>query len=94
MIKIFQIDECTWYAGETAKECLALHLKDYDGDPDTEKYYDPVELSPGDLQRLMIRDPDSDDEKLRKVGVSFQAELSRLISIGAEFPRFFASTEY
>lgn len=89
-IKVFQIDDYTWMAGATAKECLVEYVDQYGAPvPYVEEFGPPVELSDDDLNRLIIRSEQGDGFEEH----TFAEELAMMIDRGATFPTFFASTE-
>lgn len=91
-IKVFKMNDCDWWAGETWEECLE-HMREFSGYSkeememmQTEGY--PCELSPEDMDRYTFFDDDTNETR------TFMEELYRLENSGAEFPSFFASTEF
>lgn len=86
--KVYQINDCDWYAGYDPDSCVKEYVDFYDGDPDLlEEYGAPTEVSDEAMNRMMIRDPDGGDR-------TFRQELDRMIEDGHKFPTLFASTEY
>ena len=99
MIKIFNMNDVEWWAGENGEECMEA-MKDFVGyaeDEIEEMIGDgyPTELSDADLDRLTFVDTDTiDPESGECVKRSFREELKRIIDKGEEFPYPFASTEF
>lgn len=95
-MKIFQVNDIDWFAGENADDCFKL-LKEmgmYD-DGDIQAMKDdgyPVELTDEDMDRLVFVDDVYDNLKSNKR--TFREELQRRINAGEEFPCMFASSEY
>ena len=88
MIKVFEMDDCTWYAGESSESVTAKYLTEGgDGYDDADP---PVELSEETLKRLTFSDVSGPVIVKR----SFREELDRMIAAGKEFPCFFATTEF
>ncbi len=92
-IKIFEMNDCDWYAGETAEDCLVEICKDWGETRETYiRDYDYPELS------------QLTDEQMEKLTfcydmldgptVTFKERLDEMIKDEFKFPCFFASTEY
>jgi hypothetical protein len=100
-IKVFQMNDCDWYAGATADDAIRGMAENlcYDTTPEAiaemcEEYtVEPVELTAEDMERTMFSDEDEDGTP-GQVTRSFRAQLDAMIAAGDEFPYFFASTEY
>ena len=88
-IKVFQIDDYTWMAGATAKECFVEYVEQSGDDETLIEFGPPVELSDDDLNRLTIRSEQGDGFEEH----TFAEELAMMIDRGTHFPTFFASTE-
>lgn len=87
-MKLFMVNDCDWWAGESAESIKPEALKMYGSLEETE-FEDggaPAALGDDLMDKLIF----NDEGTLR----TFRAELDRLITAGATFPRFFASTEY
>ena len=95
MIKVFQINECDWYAGDcTKEEILAAYMEDtgcslYEATGMDDNY--PIELTEEHVNNIKFMDEVEDD---KSVIYTFKEHLDSLVKAGAEFPCFFASTEY
>jgi hypothetical protein len=96
-IKVFAMNDCDWYAGETleqAEQAMAENLS-YDSvealraDGIVE---DPAELTSSDMDCLMYAE-DTEDGAPGEVQITFRARLDEMIAAGENFPCFFASTE-
>jgi hypothetical protein len=90
VVKVFQLDDCEWWAGETLEACIteARSLCGRDSYPDAEQ--DGHELGAEEMQRLMYID-DGGPERVQR---TFAEQLEREVAEGGVFPRLFASTEY
>lgn len=89
-IKIWNMDDCDWYAGRSLDEACALY-KEHTGEmPDPENV---SELSSDDLDRLkfIVDEPNRVADPKR---ISFREQLQNLVDAGETFPFYFASTEY
>lgn len=86
-IKIFRLDDCEWWAGESLEACVAAGrtMNGADCYPD-----DPIqrEVSEAELQELTFVDTDDYSER------SFAEELRLVVESGATFPCFFAATDW
>ena len=85
-MKVFRMNDCDWMAGNTLKECKAEYLRFYTSELEDEAFDNPREMTQAQMEKYRFNG--EPDER------SFREELSRLVESGAEFPRFFASTEY
>jgi len=55
----------------------------------------PVELTEEDMDRLIFHDTEEDGDLAPEGGTrSFREQLAQMIAEGAEFPCFFATTEF
>lgn len=89
-IRVYALTDCDWYAGADVQSCVDLYLAN-SGDAETlTEHGVPEPLADEDMERLEFHDM----EEIPKVVRSFRAELDRLIASGAEFPVFFATSEY
>lgn len=94
-VKIFQMDDITYYAGETSEECIGAMAKDYKTTTEEllDKYdIDPVELTEQECDKLnyIVDAPEPKDRDKR----TFNKHLEILQSEELEFPRFFATDEW
>ena len=89
-IKIFQMDECDWWAGESLAACTADYIEQLGSD---ETLDDPHELSDEDIDRLIFTE---DDGRSLRNGTQkpFRQKLEEMVKEGCQFPQMFASTEY
>ena len=105
-IKIFEMNDCDWYAAATVEEALRA-MADTLCFPATPEgiaamreehgVAEPVALDADALSSLQFRDEDDEDcdedgPKFRVI--SFQQRLDELIAAGESFPCFFASSEF
>jgi len=86
-IKIFRLDDYTWYAGRNAEECYKQYSKDV-GIPVEELTDCPEILTQEQMDNLTFFKEGGEKD------CSFAEHLEELIGEGVEFPCFFASTEY
>ena len=89
-IKVFKLNDCDWYAGETidhAKEALIDDLSEHDN-PDKEQFFfEPKELTQKQMETLIVRD-DGDE-----IEYTFAEHLRARLEGGSIPPFAFASTE-
>lgn len=87
-MKIFQMNDCDWMAGEDLESVTADYLENYTGGQTAEEAFEdaPFELPDEALDRLRFREEDG-------VRRTFREQLAFLIEGGQRFPCFFASTE-
>lgn len=87
-MKIFSMNECDWYVGETLESCVAdYHI--YFSD-DTEE---ARELTEEELNKLIFIDT-NEDEYPTGDKRTFREQLAIEIEKGGPFPRLFATTEH
>lgn len=81
-VRVFQMDECTWYAAHAYADAARQYTADCGEVPDPDYGQDP--LSDGDLDRMnMIDDPDSDPEnRTTWTFREYRAEIESLIEEG------------
>ena len=84
-IKVFNMNDCDWWAGEDAESVKAAFLAVNEVEP-TDDPIEPTEVSPEKMRTMEF--VDGHDKR------TFAEELDRLIAEAHEFPCFFASTEY
>lgn len=94
-MKIFEMNDCEWYAGESVEDCIEAFVKDNGEELEfweecrDEGY--PKLLSEKEMQDLNFLEDPYDSECPKR---SFKDELNRMIERGDKFPCFFATTEY
>jgi hypothetical protein len=86
-IKVFQLDDIEWWAGESLEACLAEARRQCGPDCYLESS-DQHEVSAEAMERLQFID---DDGTTRR---SFAAELARRVAAGEQFPQPFAAEEW
>lgn len=86
-IKIFQLNDCDWWAGEDLKSVKKVYAEEVDSDSDLTE--DARELTEKEMNELVFADETGSGN-----GRSFKDQLKRLIDNGQEFPCFFATSEY
>lgn len=90
-MKVYRMNDCDWMAGKTLKECKTEYLRLYTSELEEDAFDNPREMTQAQMEKYRFHgEPDEPSAGER----SFREELSRLVESGAEFPRFFASTEY
>lgn len=87
MIKVFRLNDCDWYAGETLEDCINEAIKQT-GLTRDEIVDGSDELSDNDLEKYHLQE----EYKIDKL--TFREALDELIENNTVFPCFFASTEY
>ena len=91
-MKIFNMNDVDWYAGETGEECLKelQSVAEYTDEEIQELIGDgyPVEVPEDKMKKMKFYNEETDKTN------TFQEELQRLIDLDETFPRFFASTEW
>jgi hypothetical protein len=99
-IKVFRMNDCDWYAGETAEDASRA-MAGWNGYAETpegieqakkELTINPVELTPEEMEGTQFAYVDGDDHYIGRM--CFRERLAEMIADGDEFPSFFASTEY
>lgn len=85
-IKVFYLNDCEWWAGESLAAVKAEYLR-VTGLAEDEAFDNPYELPDDSMEKLMF----TDDDGLK---MTFAEQLDRLIMSGARFPCFFATTEF
>lgn len=87
-IKVFQLNDCDWWAGSDLESVKAAYLAETGVDQD-EAFDEPYELSEAQIERLKFRRDDDNHTE-----ATFKEELERMVAEGQKFPCFSASTEY
>ena len=100
-IKIFRMNDCEWYAAETAEDALKAMADNLcfevtpEGIAAMRKEYEvgePIELTELYLDRLRFNRTNEDGET--EETCTYREQLASMIADGEDFPCFFASTEY
>lgn len=93
-MKIYALNDCDWWIGESLEACIADYRTNYTSDPDSVDD-DAHELTDEELDTLkfVVVDEDEDENPTREKR-SFREQLAIEIAEGGVFPRMFASTEY
>lgn len=94
-VKVFEVNDCEWWAGDcTPEELLAAYMKetgcsheDATGDVDDL----PRPLTDEEMDTLKFRLVD--DATDTNTTCTFREYLARMVEEGEQFPRFFATTE-
>lgn len=97
MIRVFQMNDMEWWAGEgTPEEMLAAYMaetgvsrEEATDDPDGL----PSPLTDEEMESEMMVETDDDDQPTGRK-TSFRAVLDGMIASGQKFPCLFACTEY
>lgn len=87
-MRVFQLNDCEWWVGESAQACLDAALQEYGRETFDEvmEGHNPHEIEIPALHKLQFNDDDGSKR-------SFAEQLQREIAEGGKFPRLFASTE-
>jgi hypothetical protein len=91
-IKVFLLDDCTWYAGESVESVRRAYIEDT-GDEAEEvlaECGEPEQLDEEDLDAMTF----NDFENGKTVTRTFREQLAKIIADGETFPCMFATTEY
>jgi hypothetical protein len=102
-VKVYEMNDCEWMAAASPLEAAIGYAENMSMSLDRVVQDDlidikdgcPRELSVKEMRRLKFHD--EDDEGFGKPGYkprSFREQLNKLITEGAKFPRYFASTEF
>lgn len=91
-IKVFQINDYDWCAGDcTKEEILSFYMAELDVDHEEatgdESEY-PYELTDEEMDKTKFRTGDNNDEE-----ISFREQLEEMVRRGDKFPCFFASED-
>jgi hypothetical protein len=90
-MKIFQMNDCDWWIGESLAACKADYIANYCEEDAIEE--DAHELTDEELDTLIFTDYD-EDERPTGTKRTFREQLAIEVASGGEFPRMFASTEF
>ena len=90
-MKVFQMNDCDWMAGETLEECKAEYLSGFwHGATEEDAFDDPRELTDAEMDKKIFVDNEAEPEVRR----TFREQLAHIIAKGETFPTFFASSEF
>lgn len=95
-IKIYQMNDYDWFAGENAADCISKWCNEYEyTEADyADEYSDngkfPRPLTDAEMDRLVVVSVDENDAP----DMSFRSALDIMTRRGDSFPAMFASTEY
>ena len=91
-MKIYEMDDCTWFAAASAEEAIQGYreLVGEDADEYLEESGGPYELADEGLDRLIYHDFVDGSETTR----TFREQLNKMIADGEKFPCMFATTEF
>lgn len=94
-VRVWAMGDCDWVAARTKTEAIDCYLQ-FCGESRDEALRQGVEpLTDADMRRLtFVTDEEEEGVPSSYKRHSFAVELKRLIDSGAQFPRFFASTEF
>lgn len=90
-MKLFQMNDCDWWIGETISDCIKDCIAEYGCDLDD--FDDARELDDLELDSLIFTDDDEDGVRAGEKR-TFREQLAIEVAKGGEFPRMFASTEF
>lgn len=85
-IKVFQMDDIEWWAGESLEACIAEGRRQC-GDDCYTNPEDQHEVSEEAMQRLKFVDEDGSER-------TFAEELARRVAAGETFPQQFAAEDW
>lgn len=86
LIKLFEMNDCDYYAGATIEECIAAYMKEFNV---SGEYVESArEVTAEQMSTLVFYDDVLNSRH------SFQEQLNLMIQSGRQFPCFFATTEY
>lgn len=89
-IKVFRLDDCDWWAGESLQACIDEARRQCGAGSYCDAESEGHELTGDEMRRLKIHR----DEFARDKPITFEQHLAELIVCKSErFPQFFASTE-
>ncbi len=89
-IKVYAMDDCTWYAAESLESATAAYKADVGHDDDL----DPNELTDEQMDRLQFTDDEPGAPPTECGKRSFREQLVKEVANGTKFPCMFACTEY
>lgn len=87
-IRIFKLDDCDWWAGESLQACIDEARRQCGAGSYCDAEEEGRELTDEDMQRLMFVAPEEERT------CTFAEQLEREIADGTHFPTWFASTEF
>lgn len=90
-VKVFQMNDCDWYVGATAEECVKKIIQDTESNDIVDDGY-PIELSDEEMNSIMFTHLNYGDRPDYKI--TFAERLKEMIEEKADFPCVFATTEY
>ena len=87
-IKIYSMDDCTWYAAESEESAIAAYAADTDLEASDMDVFEVSDLA---MDSLMFSDDPGVTNATRR---TFREQLAIEVADGTHFPCLFASTEY
>lgn len=90
-VKVFELDDCTWWAGYSLEQCIADARRQHGDDCYEDAEECGRECTAEEMRALTTVD---DRECSACEKRTFAAELARRVAAGEQFPQFFACTEY
>jgi hypothetical protein len=90
-IKIWNLDDCEWYAGRSLEEVSAFYKNQCGVDPDPDYVQ---ELTGADLDRLKFAVDEPRRIPADQKFITFREQLQNMVNAGEAFPNYFATTEY
>ena len=88
-MKVFQLDDCDWWVGETLAACIAEARTVCGEGSYCDAEDEGREVSAERMESLKFLDEEVDPPR----AFTFAEQLAREIAEGGKFPRLFASTE-
>lgn len=89
-IKVYRLDDCEWWAGESLEACIAAARAECGSDCYEDAETQARELTPEQMESCTYYALDEIGEPQR----TFAEQLAIEIAAGTKFPCLFASTEY
>lgn len=85
-LRVFRMDDCDWWIGESADSCIEDRQSTYGPDEDFDRE-EVHGLSDEQMQALVYTDGNGSQR-------TFKEQLGIEIASGGDFPRLFATTEF
>lgn len=89
-IKIYSMDNCTWYAAESEESAIAAYAADTGTDPSEMEVFEVSDLA---MDSLKYTDCNEDETPIGAAR-TFREQLAIEVAAGTHFPCLFATTEY
>lgn len=93
-MKVFEMNDCDWFVGESLEACKAWWLKGAIEGIDDLSFCDGARELTDDELDLLVFTVIGENEVPDGTKRSFREQLAIEIAAGGAFPRLFATTEY